>query len=343
MKNKESLKVLVSTIEDISKITKNTKYICLDITESDYEVISYFLKNGENYLYSSAIFNTFGYVYVSHHEFLKAENIISLIYANMPKDLTELEVARYLYISIAKYVSFDINSCEDKNETRDMLLVTSINNIWGSLSCGKINNLSLAWIYYYLCRRLSIETKIVIDKDTNEILNALEIDNQVIITNPFKDLPYIQANMKTRYFGQYNDDTIMDKKIHYIKNKYNDDFIDKAIKDIDYLHEDCVFEILKKTEKIIDVQNLKPFSLNIIYQYIFNKYCPNYDIKVNNLFLNNRDKSHFIMISYSNMHYSYNYKNLEFVKVNNNDISYNIKSGKIGIYLNEYIPNINIS
>lgn len=339
----ESLKVLISTIEDISKITKDTKYICLDITKSNYEVISYFIKNGQNYLYSSAISNTLGYVYVNHHEFVKAETIISLIYANMPKDLTELEVARYLYISIAKYVSFDINSSEDKNETRDMFLVTNINNIWGSLSCGKITNLSIAWIYYYLCRRLSIETSIVIDKETGEILNKLVIDNQIIVTNLFKDLPYIQANMKTKYFGPYNNETNMDKKIHYIKNKYNDDFIDKAIKDIDYLHKDCVFEILKKTEKIINVEKLKPSSLNIIYQDIFHKYCPNYDIKINNLFLNKHDKSHFIMISYSDMHYSYNYKNLEFVKVNNNDILYNIKSGKIGIYLNEYIPNININ
>ena len=32
--------------------------------------------------------------------------------------------------------------------------------------------------------------------------------------------------MKTRHFATYNDDIVLDKKIKYIKNRYNDYYID---------------------------------------------------------------------------------------------------------------------
>ena len=35
-------------------------------------------------------------------------------------------------------------------------------------------------------------------------------------------------------------------------------------------------------EPILNIENLKPYELSIIYKYIFNTYCPNYNIKINN-------------------------------------------------------------
>ena len=149
--------------------------------------------------------------------------------------------------------------------------------------------------------------------------------------------------MTTKYFAPYNDDLELDKKIKYIKNKYNDSLIDKSLKNIDYTKENCVEDILYKTQDIINVDNLKPVELSIIYEYLFSKYCPNYNIKINNLFLNSDNKFHFIMISYNNEHYSYNYKKKSFVKVTDLDLIDNITSGKIGLYLNEIIPNIKLN
>lgn len=340
MKKGTNLKLLISNIKDLSKITQETKYINIDLTNIDYNTIKYFIENGKNYLYTSAVSGTSGYVYVNHEEFVNAENIIDTIYKNMPKNLTELEIARYLYTAIAKYTSFDINIDESKNEICNMLLVNTSNNLWGSLSNGKINKISSAKLYYYLCRRLDIETTIMYSEDTNDIFNELYIDNQVITTNLFKDLPYLEANMQTKYFIPYNDDLEMDKKIHYIKNKYNDYYLDKELKHIDYMQEDCIYNILNKIENILPVSYIKPTSLNIIINDIFHKYCPNYDIKINNLFLKNKERKHFIMITYREDHYSYNYKFKGFVKINNNEIIKNLEVGKIGIYLNEYIPNI---
>lgn len=342
MKNNRSLVVSVSTIKDIDKIKENTKYINIDITNCNHDIIDYFLKNGKNYLYSEIIDGTRGYIYVSYDEFSKAESIINAIYADMPNDLSKLEIARYLYTSIAKYVFFDINIIPEKNETYSFSLTSNINNLWGSLSLGRVTDISAAKIYYYLCRRLDIDISLEINHDTKEAYNKLIIENIVLNADLFQDIPYIQIKNPTKYFNPYNDDLELDKKVKYIKNKYTNSLIDKSLKNINYTNEFCIQDILYKTQSIIDIDLIKPIELSIIYKDIFSKYCPNYDIKINNLFLNNNGKSHFIMISYNNEHYSYNYKKKSFVKVNDNDLIENIKSGKIGLYLNEFIPNIKI-
>ena len=148
--------------------------------------------------------------------------------------------------------------------------------------------------------------------------------------------------MQTRYFATYNTDILLDRKIRYIKKNYNDYYLDKSLKDIDYLKEDCLKDILTKTEKVLDLNTIKPAELAIILKDIFEKYCPNYDIQINNLYINNQNKFHFIIISYNNIHYSYNYKKKNFVKINSRDIFENLKEKKICLYQNELIPNINV-
>ena len=341
MKNKSSLIVSISNISDLDKITKDTKYINLDITNPNREVINYFIKNGMPYMYSDLINTTSGYNYVSHDDFVKAENILDAVCLSMPSNLNEIEIAKYLYVTICKYISLDINTDQNKIETYNSSLISTVNNLWGSLSLGTVSDISASKIYYYLCRRLDLDINIVIEENNKKALTKLLINNQVLITDLYEDIPYIKCKMKTRYFATYNDDIILDKKIKYLKDKYNDYNIDKALKDIDYMASDCVFKILSKTMKIIDIDEIKPLELNIIYRYIFGKYCPNYNIKINNLFLNTEHHLHFIIISYNDEHYSYNYKQNAFIKVDDEELIDNISNGKIGLYLNEDIPNIN--
>lgn len=341
MKNKPSLIVQIADIKDLDKIKRDTKYINLDITNLNHDVITYFKENGSDFLYSDKINDNLGYTYATYNDFINAEEIIDLIYAKMPNNLSELEMAKYLYVNLAKYVSFDINSDYEKNSLYNIDLTSKINNLWSSLSLGSISNISISKIYYYLCKRLSIDSEIIFDDTTNEYQNSLVINNQILKVNLFRDIPYIKVNMKTRYFATYNEDIYLDKKIKYIKDKHNDYYLDKVLKNINYTSEECIKEILAKTQRIINIDNTNPNELRIIYNEIFVKYCPNYNIKINNLFLNRFGKIHFIMISYGDNHYSYNYRKKTFVKVNRTDIINNINIGKIGLYLNEYIPNIN--
>jgi hypothetical protein len=261
----------------------------------------------------------------------------------MPNDLNKLETARYLYTSLAEYVFFDINVDPSKNETYSFSLTSNINNLWGSLSAGRVTDISIAKIYYYICKRMDLDISLEINEETKEAYNKLIIDNLIMNVDLFIDIPYIQVFMKTKNFTPYNDDLELDKKIKYIKTKYTNTLIDKSLKNIDYTKENCIRDILNKTQNILDIDNIKPVELSIIYEYLFNKYCPNYNVKINNLYLNNQEKNHFIMISYNNDHYSYNYKEKTFIKVNDYDLIDNLKTGKIGLYLDEFIPNIKIN
>lgn len=341
MKNNSSYVLCIKDLSDIDHITDETKYINIDISDCNHEIIEYFRDNGSSYMYSDLIDDICGYNYISYEDFIKAENIIDMIYADMPNDLSEIGVAKYLYIAIGKYVSYDINTSEDKNEIYDLSLINTINNLWGSLSIGKVNDISASKIYYYLCRRLNIKINIFIDEVKKQALTKLTINNQILVTDLYEDIPFITCGMQTKYFATYNDDLDLDKKIKYIKNRYTNYYLDKILKDIDYTTDECIYKILIDTQDIIKANLIKPVELGIIYKNIFNKYCPNYNIKINNLFLNTRYKKHFIMISYNNNHYSYNYKQQTFVKVKDEDILDSISIGKVGLYMNEYIPNIN--
>lgn len=341
MKNNTSYVICIKDLSDIDKIDNNTKYINIDISNPNDDIIKYFKEFGSNYMYSDIIDNKCGYNYISYEDFIRAEDIIDMIYLNMPSDLNEIETAKYLYIAIGKNVSYDINISLDKNELYNINLINTVNNLWGSLSLGKVNDISASKIYYYLCRRLDININIFIDEIKKQALTKLTINNQVLVTDLYEDIPYIVSNMKTKYFATYNEDIGIDKKIKYLKNKYANYYLDKVLKDIDYTCDDCIYEVLIKTQDIIKANLIKPVELGIIYKTIFNKYCPDCQIDINNLFLNSKNKKHFIMISYNSNHYSYNYKQKSFVKVLDEDILDSISLGKIGLYLNEYIPNIN--
>lgn len=341
MKNDSPIIVSISNYKDLDNITMDTKYINLDITNPDKHIINYFIKYGANYKYADSIKNISGYNYVTYNSFVNAEAIIDKIYKFMPKGLTELEKARYLYITLGSYLSSDINTNIEKTELYNLNLITSINNLWGSLSSGRTNDITSSKLYYYLCRRLGIKASMITDEETKISYTKLTINNQVLKTDLYEDIPFIWAKMETNHFANYNNDLELDKRIKYIKNRYNNYYLDRVLKDIDYTREDCVWQMLTKTEKLLDIPEIKPFELSIIYKYIFNKYCPNYDIKINNLFLNNNNKLHFILISYNDLYYSYNYKRKTFSEISKSEIIDNLNVGKIGIYLNECIPNIN--
>ena len=347
MNKGDSFIALISNTSDLDKVSNNKKlkYINLNITNPNKEVLDYFKNNGYNYSFSEAIDNKNGYIYVDYNTFYKSQMIIKNIIDNMPNDFSDLEKSRYIYIQLGKNLGYDINILPEKNESFNFSSINTINNIWGAIASSKITNISIVKIYYYLCRLLNIDCEIIMTSDNGYLCNKLEINNKTIIVDLMKDIPFIQSGFQTKFFGSYNEDKEMDKKIKYIKDDYNDKKIDKILKNIDYSRENIVEEILIKTQDIINVYDIKPIELGIIYDIIFTKYCPNYDIAINNLYINDiyNNKDHFILISYNNMHYSYSYAKYSFISVTNEHLINNIKNNKIGIYLDEFIPNLNIN
>ena len=330
-------------MEDIKELNKtpSVKYVNIDITNPNLDVIYYLIENGKDYSYSDLLDGQNGYIYVSYEIFKEGELELLDIINNVPIELNELEISRYLYISLAKTLGYDINIIPDKNETFNLQAINTINNIWGCIKNKKGTNISFTKLYLYLCRIMNIDCKLISVSNTGYLKNALTINNNTIITDITQDIPLIQANFRTKNFIGYNDNIELDKKINYIKDNYNEEKIEQELKNIDFNKENVLEDILFKTQKIIDINNIKPIELGIIYDIIFEKYCPNLDITINNLFINSLyNKEHFILISQGDKHYSYNFTKSSFIEISREEIVKNIENKKIGIYLNEKIPNL---
>jgi len=338
--NRENVIITIKNMNDIKKLEEpSIKYINIDISKIDKEVISYLKNNGKKYLYAESINNKKGYIYVDYDTFLAGEKIIDNIITNIPDNLNEIELAKYLYVSLGKIIGYDINTIYEKNETFSLSNIDTINNIWGALASYKATNQSYCKLYLYLCSILNIKCEIIATNNKGFLRNKLTIDNSNLIVDLTNDVPFIEARFKTKHFANYNDEIIIDKKIGYIDKNYNDILIEKELKNINYNDEEFLVNFLLNTQKIININKIKPIELGIIYDMLFSKYCPNINISINNLYINNiyNNKEHFILIIHNNNYYSYNYHKKTFIKINEKELIENIEQEKIGIYLNENI------
>ncbi len=342
MNSNEPIVMYIKTKEDIEKLKKipTIKYINLDITNPDQEIIKYFLENGQNYSYAETIDKRPGYIYIDYATFKLGQTIIDHAIANIDPKLTKLEKARAIYIYLGKELGYDINSYPEKNEDFNLTNLSTINNIWGAISNKKITNISLSKLYYYLCHLMNISCEIITINEAGRLANKLMINNATIIVDLMEDLPFIQANMKTTSFGSYNDDHELDKKVGYISEEYSDLNLDNTLKKINCSEGKVLGEILTQTQSILPVRDIRPIELSIVYQEIFDKYFPNYDITINNLYINNiyNHKEHFILFSYQDEHYSFNYAQNSFILITNEELLQNIETKKIGLYLDEEVP-----
>ena len=334
--NKESIIVTIDSIKDIDKITSDTKYINISIDKVGSDVIDYFLINGKDYLYSDSVNGINGFIYVDYDMFKSSEKIIDNIIDSMPSNLSNLEKIRYIYIYLGKILSSDINTMEDKNEVISFNNISTINNIWGSINRNKTSNIVISKILMYICNRISIKSEII-NTSVNDIGNKIWIDDkEFIIVNLFNDLPYIQGGFSFRYFDKYNSDKKMDKKLGYIDSEYTDYYLSKSLSDINSLDGNVVEVILSLTEKIIDINNMGTMELYYIYKNIFNEYLPNYDVRINNFYVNDgMEKKHFIVINYGDEYFSFNYSTNSFIKIKYEDIYKRIESNIIGLYFDE--------
>ena len=211
-------------MEDIEKLknNKDVKYVNLDISKPNMEVIYYLLEHGKNYSYSDMLDGKNGYIYVSFDIFKESELLILDIIGGIPDNLNKIEIARYLYITLGKIVGYDINVLPDKNETFNLKNINTINNLWGCLYNYKGTNVSLTKTYAYLCHIMKIECELIATSNIGYLKNSLTIDNKTIMTDITQDIPFIQATFKTKYFLGYNDNLTLDKKIKYIKDDYSE-------------------------------------------------------------------------------------------------------------------------
>ena len=334
--NKTNAIVTISNIKDIEKIDENTKYINISIDNIDINVIDYFLLNGKDYLYSESINKINGFIYVDYNTFSNGEKLITNIIDAMPNNLNTIEKVRYLYITIGKLLCSDINTMEDKNEKVLFSNISTINNIWGSLNTRKTSNISASKIFMYICSRIGIKVELV-NSSFNSIGNKVYVsEKNYVVVDLYSDLPYIQGHFITKNFDKYNNDKKLDIKIGYIDDEYNNYYLDEMLNNINSLDNDVIDTILSLSEKVLNIDIIGPLELSTIYKNIFNRYIPNYDIRINNFYINDlTNKKHFIVINYGDNYYSYNYTKHKFIKVSYDEIYNNLENHMIGLYLDE--------
>ena len=326
----------IKSLPDCKNIGEDVKYVTIDIKNINYDVISYLINNKKEILFTERIDNKRGYVYVDYDTFIKGQIIIDNIINEIPKNLNKLETARYLYIKLGKIVG---NELINKYDYYLFNNINSIGNIWHSLVNGKISNITLAKTYLYLCSLFDINCEII-KSNNGEVVNKIYINDNNYIVNLNKDLWLIQAGFATKYFASYNNEIDIDKKIGYVNQNYNDIYIDRIISSIDFMDENMLGDILIKTQGLLNVDSIKPVELAKIYNYIFNKYCPDYNITINNLFINNEEYEHFILISFQDKRYSYNYQKKSFAIIDNDILKRNLDNKKIELSIDEFIPNL---
>ena len=334
--NKESIIVTLNSIKDINKISKDTKYINLCIDNVDMELINYLISDGNDYLYSDCVNNINGFVYTDYDMFKDSEKVIDGIINSINDEYSIIEKIRYVYIYLGKILSRDINVNMDKNEIVSFSNISTINNIWGCINKRKCTDISISKLFMYILSRIGIKSELV-NSGVNSIGNKVYLDDDnFIIVNLFNDLSFIQGGFITKYFDKYNNDKKLDKNINYISGEYTDYYIDKALSNIDYLNGDVVSVILSLTEKIIDIKNIGSYELAMIYSNLFETYLPNYDVRINNFYVNGESgKEHFIVINYGDNYYSFNYSKNSFISVSYDELYKNIKNNLIGLYSDE--------
>lgn len=332
--NGDDVIISVNNIEDIKKITENTKYINIDILNVNVDVIDYFLLHGQRFLYSDIIDKKNGFLYCNYDTFKNGEQIIDNIIDNMPSNLNKLEMIRYLYISLGRLVCADINVINEKNNSISFDSVGIVNNLWSALVEKRVADISASKLFMYICSRCRIKCELISNSIKGSVSNKVYYDNLVLFVDLFNDIYNIQGQFITKYFDKFNIDRNMDKKIFYIEEDYSNSFFERMMKDVDYVDDSVIYKILSLSNAVFDVKRIGTFELSRIYSDIFSKYCPNCDVKINNFFvckgINSRE--HFVVINYNNNFYSYNYVKNCFTSIDYEYLDNSLKKNKIGLY-----------
>ena len=144
------------------------------------------------------------------------------------KEFTELEKIRYVYISLGKIMSFDLEFSYG-NEKRRTAIYYNCSNDKEDLNQyfdkRIITCRSISYLFKYILKQLKIRCEIV--TDTDEQVSYQHVSNVVIMENKSmlfvdlqQDLENIQANFKTKHFDEVEVSEeqlkIIDRKIGYI-------------------------------------------------------------------------------------------------------------------------------
>lgn len=246
------------------------------------------------------------------------------------KSFSELEVIRYVYIKLGKVMTFDLKFAFGSEKNKNKIYKYSLCNrksLNKYLESKTIICKSLAYLLEYVLKELGINIITVFDDDYavnyTHVYNIIRLqDGNCIKIDLQSDLEFIQAHLRTRYFGQaiystckgINRDELeqIDKKIKYISDSeyYADDY--------DYLIKTVIDYFPNLNDKLeFLLSNLDPYDYykNMGYAefrwHFFNRV---------NLFLTSKEKRKIHVLDMYYLHGQERFYTLCFmVDINNNE------------------------
>ena len=229
--------------------------------------------------------------------------LVEKIKEDIPKDLNEIELAKYIYIELAKIKSFDIKYFYGNNETKQKickLAEQEKNNTDKIASKREIVCITISHLYQDILSEFGIKS--IIEQSEEEESRYKHRYNLIILKNGEKitadiqrDLSNIQTKSKTAFFGIEPDimlkDTLIiddeqmlgiDKKIGYVEseNNYRDTYIKKIQEDVKNMGVSEAVEYVLNNENIYNVQqDMGYLELKAYYRRIFDLVLTKYNGK----------------------------------------------------------------
>ena len=129
---------------------------------------------------------------------------------NIPKGLNDIEKARFIYIKLGKFFSYDEEYITGDMFVKQYLFDKGIKDIQGN----KVVCTSLARIYNDLLNRVGVKSSVVIGEGNflGHAWNELEIGGEKYTCSLIEDLMNIKKGFKTQYFARIDKDRIKDMK-----------------------------------------------------------------------------------------------------------------------------------
>lgn len=245
--------------------------------------------------------------------------LIEKIKTNMPIDLNETEIAKYIYIQLGKEKAFDEKYFFGNSKTRKkiyQMAEKTKNNTDIVAKNKKIICVSLSYLFKDILKQFDIASEIQQEEDHRYVIIFLK-DGRKIKADLQLDLYNIQSKSKTKYFGtaslyeyldnlEEHENLEIDKKIGYIEDErdYRNNVIENIIEKVKGKSPCEALDILITDKELNTFENkLEIIEMIIFYRAVFNKAIPQYMQKNVFSFIcykeNNKEKKEYTMCVYS--------------------------------------------
>lgn len=158
---------------------------------------------------------------------------LDLIINNVPNNLSEIELIRYIYLSLGKILVFNTNYYYNSNSEIQYQMFDKFKN----KSIPETNEIicnSGAELLTYMLKKFNIDAKTYYGIGAPHAETIVHTsDNKMYSFNLVGDLSRIQTNRKTRHFAPSQKNSQFSKEFEFVCNRVFDSLSDEELKRID--------------------------------------------------------------------------------------------------------------